>query len=127
MADKNIGALPLAPNLADDSLFVMEQQGEAMKLTGAQLKDYAKHGVEIEFQDHLDAAKAAADNAAKSAAAITGMKVEAQTLDSGKPATVEKSVRGGVVTLAFGLPRGERGEPGPEGKQGPPGPQGAPG
>lgn len=49
MADSNIGALPLVPNLADDSLLVVEQQGQAMKLTGKQLKDYAKQGVELEF------------------------------------------------------------------------------
>lgn len=127
MADSNIGALPLAPNLADDSLLVMEQQGTAMKMTGAQLKDYAKQGVKVEFQDYLDEAKAAADNAAKAASSVTSMKVEAKTLESGQPATVTKSVRGSVVNLAFGLPKGERGEPGREGEQGPPGPQGVPG
>lgn len=42
MADSNIGALPLAPDLADDSLLVMEQQGAAMKLTGGMLKEDRK-------------------------------------------------------------------------------------
>ena len=40
MADSNIGALPLAPDVADDSLLVMEQQGAAMKLTGGMLKNW---------------------------------------------------------------------------------------
>ncbi|AWY06864.1 MAG: putative tail fiber protein [Caudoviricetes sp.] len=127
MADSNIGALPLAPNLADDSLLVMEQQGTAMKMTGAQLKDYAKQGVEFEFQGYLDEAKAAADSAEAAVSTVTGMTVEAKTLGSGQQATVAKSIRSGVVNLAFGLPKGEQGEPGPEGKQGARGPQGAPG
>ena len=64
MADSNIGALPLAPDLADDSLLVMEQQGAAMKLTGGMLKNYAKQGVELEFQEYLDQAQQAAVSAA---------------------------------------------------------------
>lgn len=127
MADKNIGALPLASNLADDSLLVVEQQGTAMKMTGALLKDYAKQGVEIEFQGYLDEAKAAADRAAGAVSSVTGMTVSAKTLASGQTATVEKSMQGGKVNLAFGLPKGEQGVPGPEGQTGPRGPQGAPG
>ena len=127
MADKNIGALPLASNLADDSLLVVEQQGKAMKMTGALLKDYAKQGVEIEFQGYLDEAKAAADRAAAAVSSVTGMTVSAKTLASGQTATVEKSMQGGKVNLAFGLPKGEQGAPGPEGQTGPRGPQGAPG
>lgn len=127
MADKNIGALPLASNLADDSLLVVEQQGTAMKMTGALLKDYAKQGVEIEFQGYLDEAKAAADRAAGAVSSVTGMTVSAKTLASGQTATVEKSMQGGKVNLAFGLPKGEQGAPGPEGQTGPRGPQGAPG
>lgn len=36
-------------------------------------------------------------------------------------------MQGGKVNLAFGLPKGEQGAPGPEGQTGPRGPQGAPG
>lgn len=36
MADKQIGSLPQAQTVDDDSLFVCEQQGTAMKTTGAQ-------------------------------------------------------------------------------------------
>lgn len=127
MSDSNIGALPLVPNLADDSLLVVEQQGQAMKLTGRQLKDYAKQGVELEFQDYLDEAKQAADSAAGAVSAVTDMTVEAQTLDNGQPATVTKTTKNGKVNLMFGLPRGEQGVPGPAGATGPRGPQGAPG
>ena len=39
MADKNIGALPDAAAVYDDSLFVAEQQGAAVKITGKQLRE----------------------------------------------------------------------------------------
>lgn len=38
MADKRIGELPAAPALYDDTLFAVEQQGVAKKLTGRQIK-----------------------------------------------------------------------------------------
>lgn len=38
MADKRIGELTPAPALYDDTLFAVEQQGEARKLTGRQIK-----------------------------------------------------------------------------------------
>lgn len=124
MADSNIGALPLAPSVADDSLLVMEQQGTAMKVTGALLKEYAKQGVELEFQEDLEAAQAAADRAEDAVSSVTGMTVSAHESET---ATVTKSMRDGKVNLNFGLPRGEQGVPGPAGQTGPRGPQGAPG
>lgn len=41
MADKAIGELPAAPAIYDDSLFVAEQQGKAVKITGRQLRSLA--------------------------------------------------------------------------------------
>lgn len=38
MADKTIGALPSAPAIYNDTLFVAEQQGKAVKVTGMQLR-----------------------------------------------------------------------------------------
>lgn len=38
MADKRIGELTAAPALYDDTLFAVEQQGEARKITGRQIK-----------------------------------------------------------------------------------------
>lgn len=124
MADSNIGALPLAPNVADDSLLVMEQQGTAMRLTGAMLKEYAKQGVELEFREDLEASKAAADRAEDAVSSVTDMTVSAHVSEI---PTVAKSMQAGKVNLDFGLPRGERGAPGPAGQTGPRGPQGAPG
>lgn len=127
MADSNIGALPLAPDVADDSLLVMEQQGAAMKLTGGMLKNYAKQGVELEFQEYLDQAQQAADSAAGAAGAVVDMTVDAHTLEDGQSASVTKTMKDGKVNLSFGLPRGERGIPGPDGPPGPAGPKGEPG
>lgn len=42
MADSSIGSLPRAETLQDDSLFVMEQGGEAQSLTGGQLRTFAE-------------------------------------------------------------------------------------
>lgn len=44
MADKRIGELPAAPALYDDTLFAVEQQGVAKKLTGRQIKAAAGGG-----------------------------------------------------------------------------------
>jgi len=42
MADKAIGDLTRADSLLNDSLFVMEQDGEAMSLSGAQIRAFAE-------------------------------------------------------------------------------------
>ena len=42
MADKNIGSLPAAAALDDDSLLIAEQQGEAVHFRGQMLKKYAE-------------------------------------------------------------------------------------
>ena len=64
MADKNIGSLPAAQTVDDDSLLVAEQQGQAVKVSGAQFKGFARAAV----SQFVDAAKGHADAAAKSAA-----------------------------------------------------------
>lgn len=45
MADKSIGALTAATAIDDSSLFVAEQQGEAVKVSGAIFKGYAQSSV----------------------------------------------------------------------------------
>ena len=124
MADSNIGALPQATNLDDDSLLVAEQQGQAVKVTGAQFKEFGRQAVIGQVQGYVDRAEAAANRAADAVSAVTDMTVEAH---SSETPTVTKTTKNGKINLAFGLPRGEQGVPGPEGKTGPRGPQGAPG
>lgn len=67
-------------------------------------------------------AKSAAETAKTDAQAardsIVNMIVEAVTLETGKPATVSKSLVDNVYKLVFGLPRGETGATGPQGATG---------
>lgn len=66
MADKTIGALPKAAGVYDDSLIPAEQQGEAVSVSGAVLKKYARDAVAGTAQE---AAQQAAAEATQSAAA----------------------------------------------------------
>lgn len=136
MADRTVGLLPRAPDLYDDSLLVIEQQGAAQSLTGGQLKSFARAGVSEYVEAAQDAAQKALEavkgaavsaetaQAAKNAAqaaqkgaekaqkAIEDMEVSADTLPTGQPASVEKTAKEGRVRLRFGLPTGERGPQG---------------
>lgn len=64
------------------------------------------------------AAETAKTDAQAARDAIANMIVEAVTLETGKPATVSKSLVDNVYKLVFGLPRGETGAPGPKGATG---------
>lgn len=140
MADATIGSLPALSELNDDSLLVAEQNGSAQKLSGAQVKSFARAAAASEAEKAAQAAsdansaksaaqsaQTAAENAKKSAStaatsaesardAILNMIVSAITLEHGKPATVSKSVVDEVFKLTFGLPRGEKGEAGSPGR-----------
>ncbi len=64
------------------------------------------------------AAETAKTDAQAARDAIVNMIVEAVTLETGKPATVSKSLVDNVYKLVFGLPRGETGATGPQGATG---------
>lgn len=64
------------------------------------------------------AAETAKTDAQAARDAIVNMIVEAVTLETGKPATVSKFLVDNVYKLAFGLPRGGTGAPGPRGAPG---------
>lgn len=59
MADKTIGSLPNAASLTDASSFVCEDSGEAKRVTGKQIKDFAKQGVSDEAAAQIQAIKSA--------------------------------------------------------------------
>ena len=135
MADKTIGSLPQAQTVDDASLFVCEQQGVAMKTTGALIKSYAVAAAQAQAQAAAASATAAAGSAstAQTAAqeaqaaqqAVENLGVDSTTLAPGSSATVDKSVDGtGAVTLTFGIPQGVQGIQGIQGEPGPTGPQG---
>lgn len=64
------------------------------------------------------AAETAKTDAQAARDAIVNMIVEAVTLETGKPATVTKSLVDNVYKLVFGLPRGNTGATGPQGATG---------
>ena len=72
MADKTIGELPVASEVYDDSLLVMEQQGEARSIKGELLKKYARKATAAYVEDAKKSAeegKRYRDAAAESAQA----------------------------------------------------------
>lgn len=74
MADKTIGSLPQAQSVDDASLFVCEQQGAAMKTTGAQWKGFAVQAV----SPLVTQAKQSATQAGNSATAAANSATEAE-------------------------------------------------
>lgn len=73
MADRNIGTLPAATSIDADSLFVSEQQGAAVKVTGDQIADFAREAANANVQEAVDAAEDARESAetAEAAAQVT--------------------------------------------------------
>ena len=98
MADKQISSLPQAQTVDDNSLFVCEQQGTAMKTTGAQWKGFAVQAVSqyvAPAQQAAQQAQQAATNAAQSEAnaaeSATEAAESAQSAQeySGKPPIIQ--------------------------------------
>ena len=56
MADKAIGELDRAPQISDDSLIPIEEQGKAMAMTGKQFADFAREAAAADVQRAVDAA-----------------------------------------------------------------------
>ena len=99
MADKAITDLTQAQQITDDDLFVLEQSGEAKKLKGSQVVQYAKDAVATEVQgvkEYADNAKASADAAAASA---TKAASAAQGIDD-KVAAADASAKAAAASAA---------------------------
>lgn len=80
MADKTIDQLTAAAELNDDSLLVVQQQGEAKKISGALIKQFAREQADEYVQTAVDAAgtaTGAADDAEESAKAAADKAAEA--------------------------------------------------
>ena len=111
MADKNIGLLPQASTLTDNSSFVCEDSGTAKRVTGKQFKDFAKEGA----LPAVEAAESAADRA--EVALTKAPKIQNGTwwvFDASSQAYVDTGVK---AQGEQGI-RGEKGENGAPGKQG---------
>lgn len=99
MADKAISDLTQALQITDDDLFVLQQNGEAKKLKGSQVVQYAKDSVAAEVQGvkaYADTAKASADAAAKDA---TRAEAAAQGIDD-KVAAADASAKAAASSSA---------------------------
>lgn len=138
LADKTIGELPSIANVTDASLIPVEQSGVAVKMTGAQFKAWAVAGAESSATAAQQSATAAAGSASTASSKATAAAGSASAAEAAKNAilnmgvaatdadspTVTKTESGGVVTLTFGIPKGDKGDKGNTGATGPQGPQG---
>src|SRR5699024_5225662 len=82
MADRTIGALPVANYLDDDSLLVVEQQSQARSIKGALFRQFAVESVDAHVktaQSAAEQAKQSAQNAASSASSAMYSASTAQT------------------------------------------------
>lgn len=99
MADKAISDLTQATQITGEDLFVLQQNGEAKKLKGSQVVQYAKDSVAAEVQgvkEYADSAKASADAAAKNA---TRAETAAQGIDD-KVAAADASSKAAASSAA---------------------------
>lgn len=99
MADKAISDLTQALQITGEDLFVLQQNGEAKKLKGSQVVQYAKDSVAAEVQgvkEYADSAKASADAAAKDA---TRAETAAQGIDD-KVSAADASAKAAASSAA---------------------------
>ena len=86
MADKNIGSLPAASTLDDDSLLVAEQQGQAVKVTGAQFKGFAQQAVRQYVEQAQEAASDALEASEQALEAVAGIGTAVEDTKANKEA-----------------------------------------
>lgn len=99
IVDKAISDLTQALQITGEDLFVLEQSGEAKKLKGSQVVQYAKDSVAAEVhgvKEYADSAKASADAAAASATKAAGA---AQGIDD-KVAAADASAKAAASSAA---------------------------
>lgn len=135
MADSNIGSLPAASSLNDDSLLVAEQQGQAVKVPGSMFKLFAREGV----SQYVTAAQNAAQEA-QAAVSKVGTSVEdaEAAADRAEAATVHQPIiqdgnwwtwnadSGAYADTGNAAqgPKGDKGDTGAKGDTGPKGEKG---
>ena len=86
MADKNIGSLPAASTVDDDSLLVAEQQGQAVKVTGAQFKGFAQQAVRQYVEQAQEAASDALEASERALEAVAGIGTAVEDTKANKEA-----------------------------------------
>ena len=96
MADRTIGELPVADHLDDESLLVVEQQGEARSIQGRLVRHFAEAATE----ESVRAAQVAAEQAEQSAqnAADSAAQAEASGASAaGSAAQAERSAASAAI------------------------------
>ena len=91
-----------------------QEAAETARDTAVSSASQASQSAQGAAQSALDA-QTAKEGAEAAQEAIENLGVDATTLESGNPATVQKTVENGVVKLTFGLPSGDKGEKGDTG------------
>lgn len=86
MADKNIGSLPAASTVDDDSLLVAEQQGQAVKVTGSQFKGFAQQAVQQYVEQAQEAASDALEASEQALEAVAGIGTAVEDTKANKEA-----------------------------------------
>ena len=97
MADKTIGSLPQATTVDDASLFVCEQQGVAMKTTGAQWKGFAVQAVSQYVAPAQQAAAQAQQSATNAAQSETNAAQSAEDAAESAQTAQEYSVKPPII------------------------------
>lgn len=106
---------------AAESAEAAKQAAEAAQVASETARDTAVAAASQTGQDAQKAeqdalaAQTAKEGAEAAQEAIENLGVDANTLESGSPATVQKTVENGVVKLTFGLPTGNKGDKGDTG------------
>lgn len=98
MADKSIGELPQAPQVQPDSMIPLEQNGQAMRMTGEQFADFAREAAAADVQRAVDAANSAGQSqvAAQAAAARAEAARDSIVLDEQKLSQAVQDAAGSV-------------------------------
>lgn len=96
MADKTIGELPVANHLDDESLLVVEQQGEARSIEGHLIARFARESANAHVEEAKQAAKEAAAAKAGAEAAKTGAEAAKDGAEAAK--TGAEEARAGAET-----------------------------
>ena len=106
---------------------IMEIVGETdgRRKVSAMVKVYVAARMSGTVGEPPDAAKPWADRVVEAAERITGMQVQAETLDAGSSATAAWDGVQGLLTIC--VPKGEQGPKGEKGEKGPQGEKGEPG
>lgn len=101
MADKTISSLPAATTVDDSSLWVAENQGQAQKVTGAQIKGFARESVQQYVSQAQQAAQEAQEAVTQIGTAVDDTEANAQAAQAAQ--TSAESARDEAIEASQGV------------------------